>query len=104
MYERILELRVSQLSYQIVAVRDNDTVRYERASKLIAIAKARVFTSEGWQVGITDNEGKPLEPAEFEAAFRGVVSINQERLSETIEKKVAPAISPVEVVGAEVKS
>jgi hypothetical protein len=33
---------------------------------LIAIAKARVWTTEGWQVVITDEEGSTLEPAEFE--------------------------------------
>lgn len=83
------------MAYQIVAVRVNDTVRYERNSMLIAIAKARVFTSEGWQVSITDDEGKSLEVAEFERAFRGVVSINQERLSdETIARQVASAMSP----------
>ncbi len=35
-------------------------------SVLIAIAKARVWTSEGWQVVITDEEGKTIEPAEFD--------------------------------------
>jgi hypothetical protein len=35
-------------------------------SKLIAIAKARVWTSEGWQVVITDDEGRPLDAAKFE--------------------------------------
>jgi hypothetical protein len=54
------------LAYQIVAVRENETVKCERSSVLIAIAKARVWTSEGWQVSITDQEGKTLEPAEFD--------------------------------------
>jgi hypothetical protein len=56
---------VEQLAYQIVAVRENETVKCERASVLIAIAKARVWTSEGWQVVITDQDGKTLDPAEF---------------------------------------
>ena len=54
------------MAYQIVAVRENETVRCERISVLIAIAKARVWTSEGWQVVITDAEGKTLEPADFD--------------------------------------
>jgi hypothetical protein len=54
------------MAYQIVAVRENETVKCERMSVLIAIAKARVWTSEGWQVVITDAEGKTLEPAEFD--------------------------------------
>lgn len=54
------------MAYQIVATRENETVTCERISVLIAIAKARVWTSEGWQVVITDAEGRPLEPAEFD--------------------------------------
>ncbi|HWX07292.1 MAG TPA: hypothetical protein VN926_10040 [Bradyrhizobium sp.] len=57
---------MGQLAYQIVAVRENETVKCERNSVLIAIAKARVWTSEGWQVVITDEAGKTLEPAEFD--------------------------------------
>jgi hypothetical protein len=57
---------VEQLAYQIVAVRENETVKCERNSVLIAIAKARVWTSEGWQVVITDEAGNTLEPAEFD--------------------------------------
>jgi len=54
------------LAYQIVAVRENETVKCERNSVLIAVAKARVWASEGWQVAITDEAGKTLEPAEFD--------------------------------------
>ena len=54
------------MAYQIVAVRENETVRCERMSVLIAIAKARVWTSEGWQVVITDEEGRTVEPAEYD--------------------------------------
>jgi hypothetical protein len=52
------------VAYQIVAIRENETVKCERNSVLIAIAKARVWTSEGWQVAITDEAGKALESAE----------------------------------------
>jgi hypothetical protein len=54
------------VAYHIVAVRENEKVVCERNSVLIAIAKARVWASEGWQVVITDGEGKILEPAEFD--------------------------------------
>ena len=54
------------MAYQIVAVRENETVRWKRISVLVAIAKARVWTSEGWQVVITDEEGKTLESAEID--------------------------------------
>ena len=40
------------MTYRIVAERDNETVRMDRASSLIALAKARVWASEGWDVTI----------------------------------------------------
>jgi hypothetical protein len=54
------------LAYQIVATRENEKVSCERISVLITIAKARVWTSEGWHVVVTDEEGRTLEPAEFD--------------------------------------
>ena len=54
------------MAYQIVATRENESIKCERSSVLIAIAKARVWASEGWQVVITDSEGRILEPAEFD--------------------------------------
>lgn len=55
--------------YRIIAVKENETVKWERSSELIALAKARVWASEGWDVEITDDEGKQLAnlPAESEA-------------------------------------
>jgi hypothetical protein len=35
-------------------------------SELIAIAKARVWASEGWLVVISDGKGKSFGPAEFD--------------------------------------
>ena len=55
-----------ELAYQIVATRENETVRFQRMSVLIAIAKARVWTSEGWQVIITDEEGRTFDSSEFD--------------------------------------
>jgi hypothetical protein len=62
-------LAVAELSvaYRIVAARENETVSWERDSRLIAVAKARVWVSEGWHVEITDDEGKALDPTEFKA-------------------------------------
>lgn len=54
------------MAYHIIAIRENEKVSCERNSVLIAIAKARVWASEGWQVVITDEEGNTLEPAEFD--------------------------------------
>ena len=40
------------MSFEIVAERNSETVRMKRNSSLIAIAKARVWASEGWKVTI----------------------------------------------------
>ncbi|WFU44859.1 hypothetical protein QA640_21810 [Bradyrhizobium sp. CB82] len=55
------------MAYKMVAERDNETYRFERESRLVIVAKARVWASEGWQVVITDEHGKVYAPAEFEA-------------------------------------
>jgi hypothetical protein len=52
--------------YKIVAERDYATVRTERTSLLITVAKARVWSSEGWNVVVTDGDGTLLDPAKFE--------------------------------------
>lgn len=50
----------------MIAERENETVRIERESTWIIVAKAKVWASEGWQVVITDNDGKAYPPEEFE--------------------------------------
>lgn len=52
------------MDYQIVAERENETVKMERSSSLIAIAKARVWASEGWDVTIIVEDGHTI--AEFD--------------------------------------
>jgi hypothetical protein len=47
------------MRFDIVAKRDSETVRMKRNSSLIAIAKARVWASEGWDVTIVVNENAP---------------------------------------------
>jgi hypothetical protein len=54
------------LPYIIVAEKDNAKITIERNSLLIAVAKARVWADEGWHVVVADNDGKPLDPAEFD--------------------------------------
>ena len=51
------------MAYKIVAERDSETVRSERDSLLIAIAKARIWADEGWRVVVTDEHGVTLDPA-----------------------------------------
>ncbi len=50
----------------MVAERDNETVRVERESTWLIVAKARIWASEGWRVVITDNDGKSYAPDEFD--------------------------------------
>ena len=57
------------MAYKIVAQKDDTTVRSERKSLLIAAAKARIWTEEGWDVSVTDDEGKKLERAELDELF-----------------------------------
>ena len=40
------------MAFEIVAKRDSETVTMQRNSSLIAIAKARVWASEGWNVTV----------------------------------------------------
>jgi hypothetical protein len=65
--------RLSQVdvivAYKMVAARENQTIRNERSSALITLANARVWASEGWQVTITDADGREFDPAGFEGVL-----------------------------------
>jgi hypothetical protein len=54
------------LAYKMVAERDNEKYSFARESRLLIVAKARVWASEGWRVVITDQDGKAYAPAEFD--------------------------------------
>jgi hypothetical protein len=64
--EGVMLIGVRTVSYKIVAEKDGKTVTTERASLLIAAARARVWSSEGWNVDVTDGDGKLLDPAKFD--------------------------------------
>jgi hypothetical protein len=50
------------MAFLIVAEKDFETVRMTRNSSLIAVAKARVWASEGWDVTIVlDDEDAPAQ-------------------------------------------
>jgi hypothetical protein len=57
------------MAYKIVAQKDEVTVRSERRSLLIAAAKARIWAEEGFDVSVTDSEGKKLDRAELDLLF-----------------------------------
>ena len=52
------------MAYRIVAERGNETVRMDRSSSLMAVAKARVWASEGWEVTIIVRDQEAVAPAE----------------------------------------
>ena len=54
------------MAYTMIAERANEKVRVERESRLVIAAKARIWASEGWNVVVTDGEGKTYQPADFE--------------------------------------
>src|SRR5258705_151873 len=64
---RLAAIRGHSMAYKMTAERDTETVKSERTSLIIAVAKARVFASEGWQVTITTDDGKVFAPAAFDA-------------------------------------
>jgi hypothetical protein len=51
----------------MIAERENETLKVERNSGLIIVARARVYASEGWNVVITDETGKTFKPDEFDS-------------------------------------
>jgi hypothetical protein len=63
---RVAAIRGDPMAYKMTAERDTETVKSERTSLIIAVAKARVFASEGWQVTITTDDGKVFAPAAFD--------------------------------------
>jgi len=60
------KVRGEQVAYRMIAERENVKVNSERESRLLIVTKARVFSSEGWKVVVTDGEGKSYAPDEFE--------------------------------------
>lgn len=51
----------------MIAERDNETVKVERESSFLIVAKARIWASEGWDVVVTDSDGKSYAPSELES-------------------------------------
>ena len=54
------------MAYKMIAERDNEKIKIERTSSLVIVAKARVWASEGWNVVITNADGKSYAPADFD--------------------------------------
>ena len=52
------------MAFEIVAERDSETVTMQQSSSLMAIAKARVWASEGWNVTIVVRDETATAPVE----------------------------------------
>lgn len=50
----------------MVVERDNEKIRFQRESRILILAKARVWASEGWRVVITDSDGRTYAPSDFD--------------------------------------
>jgi hypothetical protein len=60
----LYSVRGTRMAFEIVAEKESETVRMSRSSSLIAIAKARVWASEGWNVTIVVSDEDAAEFAE----------------------------------------
>jgi hypothetical protein len=58
----------------MVATRENQTIRNQRNSALFVLANARVWASEGWQVTITDADGRQFDAAGFESVVTPAIA------------------------------
>ena len=52
------------MAFEIMAERDSETVTMQQSSSLMAIAKARVWASEGWNVTIVVRDETATAPVE----------------------------------------
>lgn len=55
------------MPYTVTAIRNDEKMQSVRSSGLIALAKARVWESEGWLVSIVDPNGRERDVAELDA-------------------------------------
>lgn len=55
------------MPYTVTAIRDDEKMQSVRSSALIALAKARVWESEGWRVSIEGPDGRQHGVAQLDA-------------------------------------
>jgi hypothetical protein len=53
-------------AFTVHASKNGETVQTVRISPTMTVAKARALHNEGWQVHITDVQGRRYDPAEFD--------------------------------------
>ena len=53
-------------AFTIHASKDGESIQTVRISPTITLAKARVLLKEGWEVYITDADGRQYQPDKFD--------------------------------------
>jgi hypothetical protein len=53
-------------AFTIHATKDDDTISTVRIGPTVTVAKARTLQKEGWQVHITDADGRQYGPGQFD--------------------------------------
>jgi hypothetical protein len=53
-------------AFTIVASKDGETVTTVRLGPKISVEKARALLADGWQVHITDSDGRQYMPDQFD--------------------------------------
>ncbi|MCG6205347.1 hypothetical protein LPW26_11905 [Rhodopseudomonas sp. HC1] len=91
-FDARLRQETPRLPYTVTAIRDDEKMQSVRNSALIALAKARVWESEGWRVSIDGPDGRKHAVAQLDAitsfkpekwkAFAAIVPA-QDALSDT---------------------
>ena len=71
------------MPYTITAIRQDEKMRCVRDSVLVAFAKARIWESEGWDVVITDEDGRTFGTAQLDAHVAAYRSLDGTELGIT---------------------
>ena len=58
------------MTFSIHATKHGETVETIRISRTIAHAKASALVKAGWQVHVTDSEGRVFHPEKFDELLR----------------------------------
>jgi hypothetical protein len=53
-------------AFTIHATKDGDTVSTVRIGPTVTVARARTLLKEGWQVHVTDADGRQYGPGQFD--------------------------------------
>jgi hypothetical protein len=82
--------RSRRLPYTITAVRRDEKMRCVRDSALVAFAKARIWESEGWDVLITDEDGRTFGTAQLDAHVTAYRSLDVAELGIDDDDLIGP--------------